>query len=296
MVSKLGFLPPDVAERLGVLSKRAAQVEGLLALWLFGSFARGDSTPISDVDLAYLPNPGLEGEALERFEDRLYLLISSTLGTDEISFVNLRYAPISLRWQVLAEGILLYCRDQGAVACLAEKVYRRAPDVLWLKASGNIQFLEVFKMSGRTVDRERITEFLRLISQDLTVLQEKALVPIETYLNSRDLQSIVERRLQTAIESAINIGNHIIARLGLRPPQDYAHVFQILGEAGVLSAEMAQRMMDMARFRNLLVHVYWEIDHKRVYEALPERIKTLDSFVEDIVRWLEESSGKGKDS
>jgi len=292
MVSKLKLLPEDISERLKGLPERAAQVEGLSALWLFGSFARGEATSISDVDLAYLPNQALELQALERFEDRLYRMISSTLGTDEISLVNVYLAPAFLSWRVLAEGVLLFCRDQGAVSCLAEGVYRKAPDVCWLRASGNAQFLEVFKMSDRIVDRERVTEFLRLISQDLLVLRGKAQVPIETYLNSQDLQSIVERRLQTAIESAINIGNHIIARLGLRAPQDYADVFRILQEAGVLPAEIAQQMMDMARLRNLLVHVYWEMDHRRVYTRLYQRMKALGDFTEHIARWLRGLSEK----
>jgi len=291
MASKLGLLPKDIVERLKRLPERVARVEGVLALWLFGSFARGEATPISDVDLAYLSDQDLEGEALEAFEGRLYRVISSTLGTDEISLVDMRRAPVFLRWRVLVEGKLLLCRDEGAVARLAEEVYNRAPDIRWLRAYGNAVFLEVSNMSDRTVDKERITEFLRLVGQDLQVLREKAKVPLETYLGSRDLQSIVERRLQTAIESAINIGNHIIARLGLRAPQDYADVFRILKEAGVISADVASRMMDMARFRNLLVHVYWELDHKRVHETLERRIRTLEDFAESITRWLEKALG-----
>ncbi|MGY4707038.1 type VII toxin-antitoxin system HepT family RNase toxin [Candidatus Bipolaricaulota sp. J31] len=291
MASKLGLLPKDILERLKRLPERIARVEGILALWLFGSFARGEATPISDVDLAYLSNQDLEGEALEAFEGCLYRVISSTLGTDEISLVDMRRAPLFLRWRVLVEGKLLLCRDEGAVARLAEEVYNRAPDIRWLRAYGNAVFLEVSKMSDRTVDKERITEFLRLVGQDLQVLREKAKVPLEVYLGSRDLQSIVERRLQTAIESAINIGNHIIARLGLRAPQDYADVFQILKDAGVISADVASRMMDMARFRNLLVHVYWELDHKRVHETLERRIRTLEDFAESIARWLEKAPG-----
>jgi len=288
MTSKLGFLPKDIGERLKGLPEQVAHVDGLSALWLFGSLARGEATPISDVDLAYLADQDLAGEALERFENRLYRAISSTLATDEISLINMRRAPAFLRWRVLAEGVLLFCRDEGAVASLAEEIYRQAPDIHWLRTSGNRQFLEAFEMNGQTVDKGRVTEFLRLISQDLLVLREKAQVPMETYLNSRDLQSIVERRLHTAIESAINIGNHIIARLGLRPPQDYADVFRILQEGKVLPEEVAGLLMDMARFRNLLVHGYWGIDHKRVYESLPERIEALQDFAEHIGRWLKE--------
>jgi uncharacterized protein YutE (UPF0331/DUF86 family) len=238
------------------------------------------------VDLAYLTEQDIAEKALEQFENRLYRLISFTLATDEISLVNMRRAPAFLRWRVLVEEVLLFCRDERGVASMVEEIYRHAPDIQWLRASGNRQFLEAFEMSGQTVDKERITEFLRLISQDLLVLREKARVPMETYLNSRDLQSIVERRLQTAIESATNIGNHIIARWGLRPPQDCPDVFRILQEAKVLPEEVASPMMDMARFRNLLVRGYWRIDYKSVYESLLKRIEALQDFAKHIGRWL----------
>ncbi|MCD5407958.1 DUF86 domain-containing protein [Candidatus Bipolaricaulota bacterium] len=288
MASKLKLLPEDISERLKKLSQWVAAVDELLALWLFGSFARGEATPISDVDLAYLASAKLKGQDLEAFEGHLYRRISSTLATDEFSLVNMAQAPDFLRWRVLTEGALLFCRDQECVASLAEAVYSRAPDIRWLRESGNVQFLEVLNMGDRKVDKGRLTEFLRLISQDLSVLREKARVPLEAYLGSGDLQSVVERRLQTAIESATNVGNHIIARLGLRAPQDYADVFKLLEEAKVLPGETARQMMDMARFRNLQVHVYWEIDHKRVHSSLPERIKALEAFVEGIARWLTE--------
>lgn len=45
----------------------------------------------------------------------------------------------------------------------------------------------------------------------------------------------------------------------------------------------------MARFRNLLVHLYWEIDHKRVHESLSRRIEALKTFVKRIVEWMRES-------
>ncbi len=288
MASKLKLLPRDIRERLKLLPRSVAALEGLAALWLFGSFARGEATQISDVDLAYLATDDLTGSARSAFEDQLYRVISSTLATDEFSLVDMSCAPDFLRLRVLVEGTMLFCQAPRAVAQLAERVYGRAPDVRWLRKSGNEQFLEVLVMGERKVDKERLTEFLRLISHDLPVLREKAQVPLDAYLSSRDLQSVVERRLQTAIESAINIGNHIIARLGLRAPQDYADVFQLLREAQVLPEELAQEMSELAQLRNLLVHVYWQLDHKRIHESLPARLRTLEGFTERIAKWLEE--------
>jgi uncharacterized protein YutE (UPF0331/DUF86 family) len=176
------------------------------------------------------------------------------------------------------------------VAALVEAVCGRAPDVAWLRRVGNTDFLETFEMEDRTVDRDRVSEFLRLISDDLQMIRERSPVSKEEYLNSRDLQAIVERRMQTATESTINIGNHMIARLGLRPPQDYADVFKVLGESRVLPRQLAEAMMDMAKFRNLLVHVYWTIDHERIFDSLPDRLATIEAYAQHIVRWLKQQN------
>ena len=110
-------------------------MDGLIALWLFGCVARGEATPISDVDLAYLPDPSLQGTAAEHFATELYCAIADALHTDEFAFVNVREAPVYFAWRILTEGKVLVCRDEREIAQLAETVYRLAPDIRWLRRS-----------------------------------------------------------------------------------------------------------------------------------------------------------------
>src|SRR6266704_6050415 len=173
MPSKFLPLPANTVERLKELPQRVATLEGLIALWLFGSFARDAWTPISDVDLAYLSCEGWQGEALDRFEARLYSTITSTLHTDDISLVHLRCAPVYLAWRVLTEGRLLWCADKSAVATVAEAVYRLAPDIHWLRHAGNVDFLKGRGMSDPAIDRDRVIEFLRLISAGCRICERK---------------------------------------------------------------------------------------------------------------------------
>jgi Ribonuclease HepT-like len=51
------------------------------------------------------------------------------------------------------------------------------------------------------------------------------------------------------------------------------------GEAGVLGAELAGRLERMARFRNLLVHQYAEVDDPRVFEFLRKDVGDVDRFI-----------------
>jgi uncharacterized protein YutE (UPF0331/DUF86 family) len=71
-----------------------------------------------------------------------------------------------------------------------------------------------------------------------------------------------------AAEAGIDAGQHVIATSGLRAPSTYAGVFTELGRVGVLSAELARSLESMARFRNLLVHGYADVDDDLVLDVL----------------------------
>lgn len=99
-----------------------------------------------------------------------------------------------------------------------------------------------------------------------------------------------ERFLQLAIEAALDIGHHLIAHMGLGRPQSYAEVFRILGQAGILPEALAEAMAQMARWRNRLVHLYWDIDHAQVHAMLPQAIRDLKAFMQVTARLIEGTS------
>lgn len=81
-----------------------------------------------------------------------------------------------------------------------------------------------------------------------------------------------------AAEVAIDAGQHVIASEGLAVPATFAGVFEELQQGGWLSDELAASMSAMARFRNLLVHGYADVDDDRVMEILHTRLGDLAEF------------------
>ncbi|MCL7455449.1 MAG: DUF86 domain-containing protein [Anaerolineae bacterium] len=84
--------------------------------------------------------------------------------------------------------------------------------------------------------------------------------------------------LQVSIETCINIANHIIASERLRPPQDYRDTFAVLNEAGILPDDLTERMRELAGLRNLLVHLYWQVDDAMIYEGIHTELEDFDEF------------------
>ena len=95
-------------------------------------------------------------------------------------------------------------------------------------------------------------------------------------------------RLLVAIEAAISICTHLAARLAQSTPDSYAQCFEILASANILSPELAERLGQMARFRNLLVHLYREVDDSRVWEILQHDVGDLETYLSEVSRALKE--------
>jgi uncharacterized protein YutE (UPF0331/DUF86 family) len=89
-----------------------------------------------------------------------------------------------------------------------------------------------------------------------------------------------------AIEAAVDVADHIIASQGLRTAQTLADSFTSLAEAGSLAPALARSLEDAARFRNLLVHRYAEIDDDRVIEVIRTRMGELLDYCQAIAQLL----------
>lgn len=98
------------------------------------------------------------------------------------------------------------------------------------------------------------------------------------FLMDRDVQDIAVRRLLVAIEAALSLCYHVSARRLRRVPDDFAGCFAGLGEAGLVPPLLAERLQAMARFRNLLVHMYWKVDYGRVFDRLADGLEDLRAF------------------
>lgn len=123
---------------------------------------------------------------------------------------------------------------------------------------------------ARLVDPDRVRTKLGHLEEYLRGLSEQQDVSREEYLRDRDRRDIVERRFEKAIQACIDVAAHVVATEGYREPTDYGDFFRVLEENGVLSSDLADRMVEMAGFRTVLAHEYARIDDERVFEQLQD--------------------------
>ncbi|WP_456367056.1 type VII toxin-antitoxin system HepT family RNase toxin, partial [Thermococcus sp.] len=70
-----------------------------------------------------------------------------------------------------------------------------------------------------------------------------------------------------------------ISRNKFRLPSDYADSFRVLNERGLIDDDLTKRLISMARFRNRLVHLYWEVEDRMIYRIISKDIKDIEEFL-----------------
>jgi uncharacterized protein YutE (UPF0331/DUF86 family) len=118
------------------------------------------------------------------------------------------------------------------------------------------------------VDAEQVEDRLERLEALLVELEGVRSAGEEAYLADAKQRLATERLLQLSIQICIDLAAQVVSEQSAAPPSSYSDVFKILGDEGVISVGLAKRLGDAARQRNLLVHLYMEIDDRAVFASL----------------------------
>jgi len=129
----------------------------------------------------------------------------------------------------------------------------------------------------------RIVGELRKSVQRLSVLSQ---VHEDLFVTDADKVASAKYHFIVAIEACIDFCNHVISRNGLRVPEDYGDTFRVMAEAGALPPEFAEELVSMGKFRNRLVHLYWEVDDSQVHQLLRSRLSDFNRFLRAMAEYL----------
>lgn len=124
------------------------------------------------------------------------------------------------------------------------------------------------------------------ITQYVTFLKKYAVHSRQEIENDITLRGAVERYLYLAVQATINLAEATIAFKNLRKPTTYSESFEILKEADLIDAALAEKLMRMAGFRNVIAHDYEKIDFSVVYDALKNKMGDIEAFVTVIKKAL----------
>lgn len=130
---------------------------------------------------------------------------------------------------------------------------------------------------------------LSIIENKISLIK-KYLKILERYQNysQQELEKNIERKgsleryLYLAIQSTIDLAEAFISFKNFRKPTTFKESFQILEEEKIIDSQLADKLVGMAGFRNIVAHDYEEINYGIVYDILQNRLKDIEEFIASV--------------
>ena len=135
-------------------------------------------------------------------------------------------------------------------------------------------------------DQEKMAKLVSEFRKSVSRLQKLKGLGQQKFLSDPDKIASAKYHFIVVIESSIDMCNHIISRNGYRVPEDYGDTFRVMSEEGAFDIKFSGQLVKMAKFRNRLVHLYWEIDDTMIYKILEGNLGDLNKLIKLVAGFL----------
>ncbi len=135
-------------------------------------------------------------------------------------------------------------------------------------------------------DQERMVTLVSEHRKSIGRLQTLSKLGGEEFLSDPDKIGSAKYHFIVAIGTCIDMCNHVISRNGYRVPEDYGDTFKVMEEVGAFDTDFSEELKNMAKFRNRLVHLYWEVDDRQLFDILQSRLDDFKKFLDSMAEFL----------
>jgi len=129
-------------------------------------------------------------------------------------------------------------------------------------------------------------------NKGLEILEELRNYEIDKFLTDLKLLSIAERNIQVCTEFIVDFSSYILSKLKVEVPETYREIIRKVREEGIIDENLEKKLQGIVGLRNIIVHMYADIDAEIIYDNLEDIIQTLR---EAAAKLLEFSKAKNID-
>ena len=130
------------------------------------------------------------------------------------------------------------------------------------------------------INKNFINERLLMINSFLKELYKLAELDEETFLSQNLYTAACESFLRRTLEAIFDIGRHILSKSGyIDLSSEYKSIAKGLVEIGAVDKKLGEKLIQMAGYRNRLVHMYHLISDKELYQIIKSDLKDIENFV-----------------
>ena len=136
------------------------------------------------------------------------------------------------------------------------------------------------------VKRETVLTQLERLDQIVTELSHYTGLTYSQYSAELRHQWVIERGLIAAAGVILDIAEHIIVAHYGEYSGTYEKSLAAIHDKGVISADTYRQLRGLGGFRNILVHLYHEIDPTQVWEHYRKALTVFPAFAREVLAWL----------
>lgn len=287
----------------GLLGEReriagVCEAAGARFAFLFGSVV--DTAPgrsPRDVDIA-VSLPDYDFQRYLEFREQLSRALS--IPEERLDLVVLDRASPRIKLEALLTGVPVFVADPGALEQFAVdalfsyedflRFRRELRELLWKRIE------EGLSVAGRRLNRDRVETYLSRMDEAVARLAalRKRFASYEEFEADVDTRELVVHYLRIALECVLDICRHFLATKGVSLTElDTTNLIELAGDRGLLDPAFARKIRGMAGMRNAIVHVYWRLDYRAIYETVTEKLGDFDEFARQVKGYLASEDAAG---
>jgi len=133
-----------------------------------------------------------------------------------------------------------------------------------------------------------IEQRLALMAGYLFELEKLSRLSKNKFLSDKTRTGAAESYLRRSLEAIFDVGRHILAKTGsLELAAEYKTIARGLEKKGIVDVFLGKRLVEMAGYRNRLVHLYCEVTDEELYSIITQELEDIRDFIRQIRNFLE---------
>ncbi len=264
----------------------------IVAAYFFGSHATGKVWAESDVDVALLFD---EADASNQLEIIGWLseYLCQALGNVEVDVVNLDGVPTHFAYEILRTGKLVFCANPHERIRFEMGIFEKHTDEEPWQQIGRRYLMkraktrQMLKKGKDMIDRRSVEHLVNYVQEMLNRLQSQGGKGFEEF--AEDFQAVDASlyELQTMLEAISDIAIHVVTGTNLGSPNSRPEAIEMLAKNGIIPKELAEKISQAVRLRNIIVHHYPRVNLRIVYDVIQNDLGDIVDFCAEIANYFD---------
>lgn len=278
----------NIEEKIKLLKDYFAAQSEISMAFVFGSYVKGIATNESDLDVAVYfqsKNKELEWEGVDYYidEDKIWLEVEKIVSKS-VDFVVLNRASSTVAFAIIHEGEVLVIKDRSLylrfflTISSAAEYFRDFTRDFWI--------IKQRSASLNEIDRERLIRTVDFLEMELMDYPKFINITQKIYESDTGVRRNLERWAENIVNSSIDVAKIILASEKKKIPQTYRGILQELSLIKDFNQDIAEKLAQFAKLRNILAHEYLDIRFYQLKKFVTESEPLYKELVDFIKKFL----------